>query len=387
MTLTRAIAAFLFLMFAAPGTVWCATCPASDVAAAVDQSGAALRAFTLETQPKLSERMRRYRDVNKLPETGYEDAALDAIQDSKLSELDSHSGELLLKIDSMGRAVDGDDANCAKIEDINAASKDLLGVMREKSAYMIAKLDTQIAETGGGKETAKVVPKPEAKPEPKLESKPEPIKDAKPAARAAETAPKPPVNWNANTKPNDAFVPPAVAEAAPKPGDVFVGDDDAGYSIDEIREATRGFFGTVSTSLASVIEHAFKTSGRPTAYVLGSEGGGAFLAGLRFGKGTLYLRNHPQTQEVYWHGPSIGTDFGASGSRTMFLIYSLHDSQTLFRSFTGVDGSAYFVGGVGITLLKGGEVLMAPIRAGLGFRVGANIGYVRFTDKPTWNPF
>jgi hypothetical protein len=160
-----------------------------------------------------------------------------------------------------------------------------------------------------------------------------------------------------------------------------------GYTIDEIREVTRGFFGTISTSLASVIEHAFKQSGRPTAYVLGVEGGGAFLAGLRFGKGTLYMRSEPETHQVYWHGPSLGTDFGASGSRTIFLIYRLRNPDDLFRNFTGIDGSAYFVGGVGVTLLKGGQVIMAPIRSGVGMRLGANVGYLRFTDKPTWNPF
>ena len=160
----------------------------------------------------------------------------------------------------------------------------------------------------------------------------------------------------------------------------------AGYSIDEIQEATRGFFGTISTSLASVIEHAFKKSGRPTGYVLGKEGGGAFLAGLRYGEGTLYLRTGG-TEKVYWHGPSIGYDVGAEGSRTLFLIYNLEDSDSLYRRFTGVDGSAYLVGGVGMTLLKGGPVLMAPIRSGLGLRIGASIGYVRFTSRPTWNPF
>ena len=154
-----------------------------------------------------------------------------------------------------------------------------------------------------------------------------------------------------------------------------------------MQEATRGFFGTISTSLASVIEHAFKTAGRPTAYVLGTEGGGAFLAGLRFGEGKLYMRHKSEVSKVWWHGPSIGGDIGATGARTMFLIYRLENREALFRSFTGIDGSAFFVGGVGMTVLKGGEVIMAPIRTGLGFRVGANIGYVRFTPEATWNPF
>jgi hypothetical protein len=192
-------------------------------------------------------------------------------------------------------------------------------------------------------------------------------------------------------EPNYDAPPPGAPYELPPPGEE--GEDgtafDAeggGYTIDEIREATRGFFGTVSTSLASVIEHAFQKAGRPTAYVLGNEGGGAFLAGLRYGEGTLYLRNGG-SQKVYWHGPSLGYDLGAEGSRTLFLIYDLHEPNTLFRRFTGVDGSAYLVGGVGMTLLKGGPVTMAPIRSGIGLRLGASIGYVRFSPRPTWNPF
>ena len=121
--------------------------------------------------------------------------------------------------------------------------------------------------------------------------------------------------------------------------------------------------------------------------MLGIEGGGAFLAGLRFGEGTLYMRSQPGIRKVYWHGPSLGTDFGASGSRTLFLIYRMDDPAALYRNFTGIDGSAYFVGGVGLTLLKGGPVIMAPIRSGVGMRLGANVGYLRFTEMPTWNPF
>ncbi|MBX9862519.1 MAG: DUF1134 domain-containing protein [Hyphomicrobium sp.] len=180
--------------------------------------------------------------------------------------------------------------------------------------------------------------------------------------------------------------PPAGEEGALPPDGPTFDAEGGGYTIDEIREATRGFFGTVSTSLASVIEHAFQKGGRPTAYVLGNEGGGAFLAGLRYGEGTLYVRSGG-SQKVYWHGPSIGYDLGAEGSRTLFLIYGLDDPANLFRRYTGVDGSAYLVGGVGMTLLKGGPVTMAPIRSGIGLRLGASIGYVRFSPKPTWNPF
>jgi hypothetical protein len=193
--------------------------------------------------------------------------------------------------------------------------------------------------------------------------------------------------WTADTKPNDAYTGPNVAM---REGDRVQGlppPEEDGYTIDEIRDATRGFFGAVSTNLASVIEHTFKEMGRPTAYVLGTEGGGAFLAGLRFGKGKLYMRSERGVRDVYWHGPSVGTDLGASGSRTLFLIYRMHGTEDLYRTFTGIDGSAYFVGGVGLTLLKGGPVIMAPIRSGVGMRLGANLGYVRFTPQATWNPF
>ncbi len=135
-----------------------------------------------------------------------------------------------------------------------------------------------------------------------------------------------------------------------------------------------------------MIEHAFASVGRPTAYILGTEGGGAFLAGLRYGSGTLYMRRGG-TAKVYWNGPSIGYDVGAEGGRTLILVYKLREQRDVYRRFSGVDGSAYLVGGVGMTLLKRGDVIMAPIRSGLGVRLGANIGYLRFTDRPTWNPF
>ena len=392
-------------------------CTAADYAAAVDRSGAELSRESRAVQPKIQQRMRRYQQITGLPDADYEDAALQAIHDDPLEQLDIKSSELLLKIDSMGRLPEGKAPSCAEVADIDALGKELLGIVRTKSDYILARLDAKIAEAGGSKaataaparnepaqsdpstspparsapaksepsksETAKAEPAAPA-PEPKAEAK-EPKAETK-------AQPKPQVtmreNQPAKTKPSDAFQPGPAVNALPAPGDnPHAGGGEDGYTIDEIRDATRGFFGTISTSLASVIEHAFKTSGRPTAYVLGTEGGGAFLAGLRFGEGTLFMRKHPETRKVWWHGPSIGGDFGASGTRTMFLIYKLDDEQGLFRSFTGVDGSAFFVGGVGMTVLKGGDVIMAPIRTGLGLRVGASVGYVRFTPDPTWNPF
>lgn len=373
-----------------------ANCTAKDFAAAVDQSGASLRALTLEAQPKLQERMRRYKSALNLSDTDYENSALDAIQDPKLEEFDKKSSELLLTVDSLGRVPEGAEPDCAKLDEVKTAAAELNTIIKTKSDYMLKRLDEKIAEAERNAQPAKAE---EPTPAPK------PVQAPPPAAPVAKKAPPPPAvamkpataptkGWAANTKPNQDIAPPPVAlnepytaPALPPPQPVLPPPEENGYTIDEIRDATRGFFGTVSTNLASVIEHAFKQSGRPTAYVLGTEGGGAFLAGLRFGEGTLYMRSQPGIRKVYWHGPSLGTDFGASGSRTLFLIYQMDDPTALYRNFTGIDGSAYFVGGVGLTLLKGGPVIMAPIRSGVGMRLGANVGYLRFTEMPTWNPF
>ena len=342
------------------------TCTAADFASAVERSAGALRDASHSFQPKLQDRMRRYQAVKGLSDADYEAAALAAIEDQKISDLDARSSELLLKIDGLGRIPAGREPVCAELGDIEKLSKDLLQTVKAKSDYMLTRLDEKIAEAAPKTKPAPSANVAEPKPEAKPETKPAP----------AESTP-PESTWATDTKQNDAFVP--IPEGGADNGD--------GYSIEEVQEATRGFFGTISTSLASVIEHAFKTTGRPTAYVLGTEGGGAFLAGLRFGEGKLYMRHGSEVSKVWWHGPSIGGDFGATGARTMFLIYRLENRDALFRSFTGIDGSAFFVGGVGMTVLKGGDVIMAPIRTGLGFRVGANIGYVRFTPEPTWNPF
>jgi len=361
-----------------------ATCTANDFAAAVDQSGASLRALTLEAQPKLQERMRRYKAAKKLGDDAYENTALDAIRDKKLDEFDKKSSDLLLTVDSLGRVEDGAPPDCAKLEKMKAAAAELNKVIKAKSDYMLRRLDEKIAEAerqAGQKTAPEAAPR---RPPATAEKSNPPAKHA--AAPPARPTPATPA-WTADTKRNDAYTGPDLAMRGE--GDVpgLPPPQEDGYTIDEIRNASRGFFGTISTNLASVIEHAFKQMGRPTAYVLGTEGGGAFLAGLRFGKGKLYMRSERDVRDVYWHGPSVGTDVGASGSRTLFLIYRMQGSDELYRTFTGIDGSAYFVGGVGLTLLKGGPVIMAPIRSGVGMRLGANVGYVRFTDRPTWNPF
>jgi hypothetical protein len=158
------------------------------------------------------------------------------------------------------------------------------------------------------------------------------------------------------------------------------------YSSEEILEAGHRFFGKVSMGFARVVEYAFQRAGRPNGYILGEEAGGAFVAGLRYGEGTLYTRDAGE-HRVFWQGPSLGYDFGAEGSKTMVLVYDLRSPGEIFDTFAGIDGSAYFIGGVGITFLTRGHLALAPIRSGIGLRLGANIGYLKYTREPTWNPF
>ncbi len=166
---------------------------------------------------------------------------------------------------------------------------------------------------------------------------------------------------------------PAAAQARP-------------YSANEIVGAGTAFFGEVSGGIAAVIERAFSTYGQPNGYILGGEAGAALFAGLRYGEGTLYTKN-AGTHPVFWQGPSIGWDVGGAGSRTMMLVYSLPDVPAMYQRFAGVNGSAYLVGGIGMTVLAGHGMVVVPIVSGVGLRFGASIGYLKFTPAPTWNPF
>lgn len=158
------------------------------------------------------------------------------------------------------------------------------------------------------------------------------------------------------------------------------------FSTRELLDNGHQFFGTVSRGLASVVEEATRRWGQPNAYILGQEASGAFIAGARFGEGTMYTRNAGD-HRVYWQGPSLGFDAGADGARTMMLVYNLPSTSAIFRRFGGINGSAYLVGGFGFTALVADEVVVVPIRSGLGARLGVNLGYLKFTQRSTWNPF
>lgn len=158
------------------------------------------------------------------------------------------------------------------------------------------------------------------------------------------------------------------------------------YSQNEIIRTGHGFFGSVSKGLGEAVEWAFQKAGRPNGYILGEDAGGAIAVGLRYGEGTLYTKD-AGTHKVYWQGPSIGYDLGAEGSKVMVLVYNLRDPSEIYSRFGGIEGAAYMVGGVGVQLQKSGDVTLAPIRSGIGVRLGANVGYLKYTRNPTWNPF
>lgn len=162
--------------------------------------------------------------------------------------------------------------------------------------------------------------------------------------------------------------------------------EDNTFSMDEIKSTGHRVFGKFSVGFAKVVERAFSRYGRPNGYILGEEAGGAVVAGLRYGEGVLYTKDAGE-HRVFWQGPSVGYDFGAAGSKTMVLVYNLNNPSQIYERFPGVDGSAYFIGGVGITYMERNDVVLAPIRSGVGLRLGANIGYLKYTRQPTWNPF
>lgn len=162
--------------------------------------------------------------------------------------------------------------------------------------------------------------------------------------------------------------------------------DQRSFSQNELVGSGHQFFGNVSRGLALTIEEAVRRWGEPNGYVLGQEASGAFIGGLRYGEGTLFTRNAGD-RRVYWQGPSVGFDVGGEGARTMMLVYNLPAVEALFQRFVGVDGSAYFIGGFGFTAMAAEGVTLVPIRTGVGWRLGVNLGYLKFTPQATWNPF
>ena len=158
------------------------------------------------------------------------------------------------------------------------------------------------------------------------------------------------------------------------------------YKKDDVIGAAEGVFGKGAAGLAGMIEKILKDQGEPSAYIAGREASGAFVVGLRYGSGTMQHTVEGQ-RPVYWTGPSIGFDVGGDATKVFTLVYNLYDSQDLYKRYPQVEGRAYFVGGFSATYLRRGNVVLIPVRLGVGVRLGANIGYMKFTEKSKWLPF
>lgn len=158
------------------------------------------------------------------------------------------------------------------------------------------------------------------------------------------------------------------------------------YTQDEIVTGVSDFLGVTAEAAGAAVERLFAKEGRPTAYIAGEEGSGAFVLGARYGRGLLYMKDR-QPMEVFWQGPSAGWDFGGNASRVFTLCYGLWEPERIFQRFPGVEGTAYLVGGLGVNYQRAEEITLAPIRAGVGLRLGANVGYLAYTRKRNIFPF
>lgn len=190
--------------------------------------------------------------------------------------------------------------------------------------------------------------------------------------------------------------PPAAADAAPAPPATSTatksdgslkGDAQAAvYEIGEITAAADGAFGEATEGVAMVIEKIFADLGKPNAYIVGREGGGAVVVGLRYGRGKLFSKVEGE-REVFWTGPSIGPDIGGDASRSFVLVYNLHDTDEIFQRFPAVEGKAYLIGGVSANYHQRGNIVLVPVRLGAGWRLGANVGYIKYSREGRIIPF
>jgi hypothetical protein len=208
----------------------------------------------------------------------------------------------------------------------------------------------------------------------------------------ADLGKPPPVDNSGSVDGVPTDPPPAGSEGAPTAtdpapaGTIPAGDPQSTYQQDDLLGAAEGVFGKGAEGLGKLIEDILKKQGTPNGYIVGREGGGAFVVGLRYGSGTLNHKVEGQ-RPVYWTGPSIGLDAGANAGSTFVLVYNLYDTEDLYRRFPSGEGVAYLVGGFNASYLRRGDIVLIPIRVGAGLRLGANVGYMKFSKKQRWLPF
>jgi hypothetical protein len=181
-------------------------------------------------------------------------------------------------------------------------------------------------------------------------------------------------------------VDPAGAAAAASADPQQAVQQDTTYQQDDLVGAAEGVFGKGAQGLAQMIEDLLKKQGRPNAYIVGREGGGALIVGLRYGSGTLFHKVEGQ-RPVYWTGPSFGFDVGANGGNAFVLVYNLHNTEDLYQRFAAAEGQAYVLGGFNASYLRHGDVVLIPVRMGVGLRLGVNAGYLKFSKTSKWVPF
>jgi len=179
---------------------------------------------------------------------------------------------------------------------------------------------------------------------------------------------------------------PNVDDVAQAPDPIGDAQQSTTYQRDDVLAAATGVFGKGAEGLAGIVEDIFKKQGEPNGYIVGREGGGALVFGLRYGSGTLHHKIEGQ-RPVYWNGPSIGFDVGANAASTFVLVYNLYDSEDLYRRYPAGEGAAYLVGGFNASYLRRGDVVLIPIRLGVGARLGVNAGYMKFRKKRKILPF
>lgn len=405
------IAAFPFAGNAA------APCDEHAFGVQIDQTAQTLRTLNRDSEARFQERLAVLAKMKGWSEAQKADKAAAAMDDSKLESFNAEIEDLVGRLDALN-ATPKNEMSCSRLSDLKSVNDKLVGVMRRKAGFILAQLEAEgarapIAPYGQvppAAQTVSATPSPAA-PQEKSRKPPqiasavvEPVpppaqsvpwsanvakalrQPAQPAAQQANAAPPAPAAAPLPLRPAASQPAPdgRVASLTPPPLSAN------GYSPDEIRNAGEGVFGKLTGEFAVVMNHAFNTYGAPNAYIVGDEGGGAFLAGLRYGEGKLYTRiNGVQAgpMPIHWQGPSLGADIGATGSRALFLVYNLNDGQGLYRRFPGIDGAAYVAGGFGLTVYKSGDLLIVPIRSGIGLRLGASLAYLKFTERASWNPF
>lgn len=352
------VAPTLVLCLALTASAGAAECDGEALGAVIDSAGASLRRINVEGSTGFDKRLRTLQRLKGWSDDELPGKIRPLVQDEEILAADERVNELFGRINALGDESSGGAPDCARLAELKAESALLRKTIEKRWTRMYANLDREIAEARGTVE----------------EPAPAAVKPKLPKTAEGDAD-----QWSATIEADPDY------SIASLPAPMPIGELES-YSIKEIEGAGRGFFGSISVGLASVIGHAFEKFGRPRGYILGKEGGGAFVAGLRYGEGRINTKNG-DTRRLYWQGPSIGYDFGAEGGRTMILVYNLKSVDQIFTQFPGVDGSAYLVGGVGITFMTDGDIILAPIRSGVGLRLGANIGLLKFTSEPTWNPF